>query len=160
MARFVKAGTPRALPAPGEYTSEEQLWLTAAAEAGKKAKGSKPQKAAKPADARSARRENSRACREAVQGRSSRGRDAGAGDASPAQSLAAWREFAEEYFPELAKRPAVVHGGGVLLPAAFPQTNFTFCVQASSWAVCKRGASCRNIICSRLSARSARTVRN
>ena len=106
MARLVKAGTPRALPAPGEYTPEEQLWLTAAAEAGKKAKGGKPQKAAKPADARSARRENSRACREAVQGRSSRSRDAGAGDASPAQSLAAWREFAEEYFPELAKRPA------------------------------------------------------
>ena len=123
MARLVKAGTPRALPAPGEYTPEEQLWLTAAAEAGKKAKGSKPQKAAKPADARSARRENSRACREAVQGRSSRSREAGAGDASPAQSLVAWREFAEEYFPELAKRPAVVHGGGVLLPAAFPQTN-------------------------------------
>ena len=123
MARLVKAGTPRTLPAPGEYTPEEQLWLAAAAEAGKKAKGSKPQKAAKPADARSARRENSRACREAVQGRSSRSRDAGAGDASPAQSLAAWREFAEEYFPELAKRPAVVHGGGVLLPAAFPQTN-------------------------------------
>ena len=123
MARLVKAGTPRALPAPGEYTPEEQLWLTAAAEAGKRSKGGKPQKAAKPADARSARRENSRACREAVQGRSSRSRDAGAGDASPAQSLAAWREFAEEYFPELAKRPAVVHGGGVLLPAAFPQTN-------------------------------------
>ena len=123
MARLVKAGTPRTLPAPGEYTPEEQLWLAAAAEAGQKAKGSKPQKAAKPADARSARRENSRACREAVQGRSSRSRDAGAGDASPAQSLAAWREFAEEYFPELAKRPAVVHGGGVLLPAAFPQTN-------------------------------------
>ena len=37
---------------------------------------------------------------------------------------------------------------------------FTFCVQASSWAVCRRGASCRNIICSRLSARSAGTVRN
>ena len=123
MARLVKAGTPRTLPAPGEYTPEEQLWLAAAAEAGKKAKGSKPQKAAKPADARSARRENSRACREAVQGRSSRSREAGAGDASPVQSLAAWREFAEEYFPELVKRPAVVHGGGVLLPAAFPQTN-------------------------------------
>ena len=123
MARLVKAGTPRTLPAPGEYTPEEQLWLAAAAEAGKKAKGSKPQKAAKPADARSARRENSRACREAVQGRSSRSRDAGPGDASPAQSLAAWQEFAKEYFPELVKRPAVVHGGGVLLPAAFPQTN-------------------------------------
>ena len=37
---------------------------------------------------------------------------------------------------------------------------FTFCVQASSWAVCRRGALCRNIICSRLSARSAGTVRN
>ena len=27
MARLVKAGTPRTLPAPGEYTPEEQLWL-------------------------------------------------------------------------------------------------------------------------------------
>ena len=44
MARLVKAGTPRALPAPGEYTPEEQLWLAAAAEAGRKAKGGKPQK--------------------------------------------------------------------------------------------------------------------
>ncbi len=79
MARLVKAGTPRTLPAPGEYTPEEQLWLAAAAEAGKKAKGSKPQKAAKPADARSARRENSRSLPGAVQGRSSRSREAGAG---------------------------------------------------------------------------------
>ena len=37
---------------------------------------------------------------------------------------------------------------------------FTSCVQASLWAVCRRGALCRNIICSRPSARSARTVRN
>ena len=37
MARLVKAGTPRALPAPGGYTPEEQLWLAAAAEAGRKA---------------------------------------------------------------------------------------------------------------------------
>ena len=37
---------------------------------------------------------------------------------------------------------------------------FTFCVRASSWAVCRRGALCRNIICSRPSARSAGTVRN
>ena len=123
MARLVKAGTPRALLAPGGYTPEEQLWLAAAAEAGRKAKGGKPQKGGRPADARSARRENSRACREAAQGRSVRSRDGGAGEATPAQSLAAWREFAEEYFPELAGRPAVVHGGGVLLPAVFPQTN-------------------------------------
>lgn len=169
MARLVKAGTPRALPAPGEYTPEEQLWLAAAAEAGKKAKGGKPQKAAKPADARSARRENSRACREAVQGRSSRSREAGAGDASPAQSLAAWREFAEEYFPELAKRPVVVHGGGVLLPAAFPQTNlhvlragvFVGSVQKGRFVpehhlFTAFGALCRN--CEELTLADSRTV--
>ena len=39
MARLAKAGTPRALPPEGEYTPEEQLWLAAAAEAGKKGKG-------------------------------------------------------------------------------------------------------------------------
>ena len=34
MARLVKAGTPRVLPAEGEYTAEEQLWLAAAEAAG------------------------------------------------------------------------------------------------------------------------------
>ena len=125
MARLVKAGTPRALPAPGEYSSEEQLWLEAAAQAGKKAgKGKgKPAKGFDKADARSARREASRSCHEAVQGRNTRTRDAGAGEATPAQSLAAWQEFAARYFPALAQRPAVVHGGGVLLPVPFPQTT-------------------------------------
>ena len=52
-----------------------------------------------------------------------RTRDTGAGEATPAQSLAAWQEFARQYFPALAQRPAVVHGGGVLLPVAFPQTG-------------------------------------
>ena len=47
MARLVKAGTPRTLPPEGKYTPEEQLWLAAAAEAGKKSKG----KAAKPVKA-------------------------------------------------------------------------------------------------------------
>ena len=51
MARLVKAGTPRTLPPEGEYTPEEQLWLAAAAEAGKKGKGKA--KPAKAADARS-----------------------------------------------------------------------------------------------------------
>ena len=125
MARLVKAGTPRALPAPGEYSPEEQLWLEAAAQAGKKAgKGKgKPAKGFDKADARSARREASRSCHEAVQGRNTRTRDAGAGEATPAQSLAAWQEFAARYFPALAQRPAVVHGGGVLLPVPFPQTT-------------------------------------
>ena len=122
MARLVKAGTPRTLPAPGEYTPEEKLWLAAAAEAGKKAKNGKPQRSQKP-DARAARRENTRACRDAAQGRNARSRDAGAGEASPAQSLAVWHEFAEEYFPALVSRPTVVHGSGVLLPVPFPQTN-------------------------------------
>ena len=122
IARLVKAGTPRALPAPGTYTAEEQLWLAAAEAAGKKAKG-KGGKPAKAPDARSARRESSRALREAVQGRSARSRDAGAGEATPAQSIAAWQEFARQYFPALADRPAVVHGGSVLLPVPFPQTG-------------------------------------
>ena len=120
IARLVKAGTPRALAAPGTYTAEEELWLAAAAEQSKKQKGGKPAKAP---DARSARRESSRALREAVQGRSARSRDAGAGEATPAQSLAAWQEFARQYFPVLADRPAVVHGGSVLLPVPFPQTG-------------------------------------
>ena len=121
MARLVKAGTPRTLPPEGEYTPEEQLWLAAAAQAGKKGKGKA--KPAKAADARSTRRADSRACRDAVQGTSRRTRDTGAGEATPAQSLAAWQEFARQYFPALAQRPAVVHGGGVLLPVAFPQTG-------------------------------------
>ncbi len=58
-----------------------------------------------------------------MQGTSRRTRDTGAGEATPAQSLAAWQEFARQYFPALAQRPAVVHGGGVLLPVAFPQTG-------------------------------------
>ena len=123
IARLVKAGTPRALPASGTYTAEEELWLAAAAEQSKKQKGGKGGKPAKAPDARSARRENSRALREAVQGRSARSRDAGAGEATPAQSLAAWQEFARQYFPALADRPAVVHGGSVLLPVPFPQTG-------------------------------------
>ena len=122
MARLVKAGTPRTLPAAGEYTPEELLWLDAAAAAGKKGKG-KGGKPAREQDARAARRADSRACRDAVQGGRSRSRDAGAGETTPAQSLAAWKEFAQEYFPALAGRPAVVHGGGVLLPVPFPQTG-------------------------------------
>ena len=126
IARLVKAGTPRTLPAPGEYTPEEQLWLAAAAEQSKKQKPGKGKPArAESRDARASRRENARVLREEVQGkRGRRAGDSGAGEsASPAQSLAAWHEFAARYFPALADRPAVVHGGGVLLPVPFPQTG-------------------------------------
>ena len=126
IARLVKAGTPRTLPAPGEYTPEEQLWLAAAAEQSKKQKPGKGKPArAEFRDARASRRENARVLREEVQGkRGRRAGDSGAGEsASPTQSLAAWHEFAAQYFPALADRPAVVHGGGVLLPVPFPQTG-------------------------------------
>ncbi len=126
IARLVKAGTPRTLPALGEYTPEEQLWLAAAAEQSKKQKPGKGKPArAESRDARASRRENARVLREEVQGkRGRRAGDSGAGEnASPAQSLAAWHEFAARYFPALADRPAVVHGGGVLLPVPFPQTG-------------------------------------
>ena len=124
IARLVKAGTPRALPAPGCYPPEEQLWLAAAAEQNRKQKPGKG-KPARPerGDARASRRENARALRDAVQG-SRRRESAAAGESvTPAQSLAAWNAFTRQYFPALADRPAVVHGGGVLLPAAFPQTG-------------------------------------
>lgn len=123
MARLVKAGTPRELPEAGTYTAEEQLWLAQAVESGKKSKGKGGKPSAKAADARTDRRQASRACRDAVQGRSQRFKDTAAGESSPAQSLAAWQEFAKAYFPALAERPATVHGAGVLLPVPFPQTN-------------------------------------
>ena len=124
IARLVKAGTPRALPAPGCYPPEEQLWLAAAAEQNRKQKPGKGKPArSERGDARASRRENARALRDAVQG-SRRRESAAAGESvTPAQSLAAWNAFAQRYFPALADRPAVVHGGGVLLPAAFPQTG-------------------------------------
>ena len=79
------------------------------------------------------------------------------------------KERAEEYFPELAKRPAVVHGGGVLLPAAFPQTNlhvlragvFVGSVQKGRFVpehhlFTAFGALCRN--CEELTLADSRTV--
>ena len=102
MARFVKAGTARTLPAAGQQLPEEQLWLAQAV------------RAAKAAPARPSRRPAGRG------GRTSRPEAAAP---AAAQSLAAWAEFAQRYFPALAARPAVLHGGGVLLPAAFPQTG-------------------------------------
>ena len=160
MARLVKAGTPRALPAPGEYTPEEQLWLTAAAEAGKRPKAASPRK---PQSLRMP----------AAPG----GRTAGlAGRPCRAAVPAAGRLGQGMYRPPRAS----LHGGSLrrnisrswqsalpwCMAAAFccrrlsRRRIFTFCVQASSWAVCRRGALYRNIICSRPSARFAGTVRN
>lgn len=159
MARLVKAGTPRILPAPGEYTPKSRSgWPLPPRQA--KSQGQQTTEGCKacgcpqrPAGEQPGLPRGCAGSQFPHPGRWGR-------DASPAQSLAAWREFAEEYFPELAKRPAVVHGGGVLLPAAFPQTNLHVLRAGVFVGSVQRGASCRNIICSRLSARSARTVRN
>ena len=56
MARLVKAGTPRVLPAEASTLPKEQLWLAAAEAAAKRPRG-RAGKPAKTPDARSARRE-------------------------------------------------------------------------------------------------------
>ncbi len=95
MARLVKAGMPRALPAPASTAPKNSSgWRRPpGGQKGRQRQG-KAHKGFDKADARSARREASRSCHEAVQGRNTRTRDAGAGEATPAQSLAAWQEFA------------------------------------------------------------------
>ncbi len=160
MARLVKAGTPRALPAPGEYTPKSSSgWPL-------------PPKQAKRPRAANHRRLQSLRMPAAPGGRT----------AGLAERLCRAAVPAAGTLGQGMHRPprASLHGGNLrrnisrswqsalpwCMAAAFccrqlsRRQIFTFCVQASSWAVCKRGASCRNIICSRLSARSARTVRN
>ena len=98
IARLVKEGEPRPLSAG--LLPEEEQWLAAAARGSRSGKSSP-------------RRESPR----------SRGRGTEPAAASPAQSLAAWQEFAAEYFPDLCARSAVVHGGGVLLAAPCPPSG-------------------------------------
>jgi len=152
MARLVKAGTPRTLPPEGEYTPEEQLWLAAAAEAGKKGKGKA--KPAKAADARSARRADSRACRDAApaagmpgQGRPPRRRALPHGRSLPGSISPRWR----------SARPwctAVV----CCCRWPFRRRDFMCCGRGCLWAACRRAALCRSIICLRPLEASARTA--
>ncbi len=93
MARFIKEGTPRTLPQGGALTDEEQAWLKNAGQTQAAHTGKRQKEKLGSRDAR---------------------------NASPAQSLAVWRSFAAEYFPALCSRTAVVHGGGILLPAPCP----------------------------------------
>lgn len=121
MARLVKAGTPHHPAAGGEYTPEEQLWLAAAAEAGKRAMARRnlprPQMPAAPA-----------AQTVAPAGTPCRARAAAPGIPGPGRpprrkALPHGRSLPGSISRALAQRPAVVHGGGVLLPVAFPQTG-------------------------------------
>ena len=139
-SRLARRG--RCLPPEPIRQRKSSGWLLPQSRA-KKQKGGKP---AKTPDARSARRENARACREAVQG-DKRSREAQAGETSPAQSLAAWHAFAGQYFPALVDRPAVVHGGGVLLPVAFPLLELPDFVPAAAALLAACAAFCRALAC-------------
>ncbi len=160
MARLVKAGTPRALPAPGEYTPEEQLWLTAAAEAGKRPKAAshrKPQSLRMPAapGGRTAGLAG-RPCRAAVPAAGTLGQGMHRPPRASLHGGSLRRNISRSWQSALPWCMAAAS----CCRRLSRRRIFTFCVQASSWAVCRRGALCRNIICSRLSARSAGTVRN
>ena len=154
MARLVKAGTPRVLPAEGEYTAEEQLWLAAAEAAGKKAKG-KGGKPAKTPDARAVP-----AARMPVP----------AGKRCRVKSAAAKHRQGRQVLPR-----ALQHG--TRLPGSISrrwQTARLWCTaavcccrcrsrrrtcmccgRAYLWAACRKAALCRSTICSRHLAHSA-----
>ncbi len=153
MARLVKAGTPRVLPAEGEYTAEEQLWLAAAEAAGKKAKG-KGGKPAKTPDARAP------AARMPVP----------AGKRCRVKSAAAKHRQGRQVLPR-----ALQHG--TRLPGSISRRWLTArlwctaavcccrcrsrrrtcmcCGRAYLWAACRKAALCRSTICSRHLAHSA-----
>ncbi len=94
LARLVKAGAPAAQ----DRAAEEALWL---------AQQSRRSKAAKAPAGRT----------KAARGRQAQAAPAAAG---AAQCLAIWKEFAAEYFPALADRPALVRGENTLLAVPFP----------------------------------------
>ena len=133
IARLVKAGTPRALPAPGTYTAEEELWLAAAAEQSKKQKGSKGGKPAKAPDARSARR-----ARALLPGRS-----------LPGSISRRWRTALPWCMAE-----------AFCCPCPSRRRDCMSCGRGCSWAACRRAVSCRSTTCSRRSARSAPTAKH
>ena len=139
MARLVKAGTPRTLPPEGEYTPEEQLWLAAAAQAGKKGKGKA--KPAKAADARSTRRGTP------GQGKPPRRRALPHGRSLPGSIFPHWRS---------ARLWCMAAVCCCRLP--FRRRGFMCCGRGYSWAACRRAALCRSIICSRPLAACARTA--
>ena len=123
MARLVKAGTPRAMPPRREYTPE-QLWLEAAAAGGGQKRQRGKAKPAKAADARSTRRaDSSRACRDTVQGRTTRTHGRRGRGSHPGPESGSLAGVCRQVLPGAGPAPGVVHGGGVLLPVPFPQTT-------------------------------------
>lgn len=125
VARFGKAGAPRALPAPGTLLPEERAWLGAQQAAQDASKSG-----ARPARGRAqeevpALRGGRSALRQSIdgKGRAARGKTGAGQGAAGAAVLAAWRAFAAESFPALADAPALVRGDTVLLAPALPPVN-------------------------------------
>ena len=157
MARLVKAGTPRTLPAAGEYTPEELLWLDAAAAAGKKGKG----KGGKPA-----REQDAHAGPTAVPaGMPCRAGAAAAG--TPGQGRPprprAWprgrssRRSISRHWPDVLPWCT---GAACCCRCPSLRPACMCCGPGCSWAAYKKAALCRSTTCSQPSGRSAPTARS
>ena len=155
MARLVKAGTPRVLPAEGEYTAEEQLWLAAAEACGQKGPRGRAQACPRHPDA-----PQCPPARMPVPGR-----EAVAGDKRQPTKQQAGRHLPR----------ALQHG--TRLPGSISRRWLTArlwctaavcccrcrsrrrtcmcCGRAYLWAACRKAALCRSTICSRHLAHSA-----
>jgi len=96
IARLRKAGEPSPHP-----PAEQNSWLAAQCAAAKGEKGGKKQKPGRGAPAKGGK----------------------AAAQSEAAVRGAWQQFAAEYFPALADRPAAVRGESIYLPVAFPAVN-------------------------------------
>ena len=151
MARLIKAGTPRTLPAAGEHTPEELLWLDAAAAAGKKGKGRTPVRPAGPTAAPAGMpcRAGAAAAGTPGQGRPPRPRAWPRGRSS--------RRSISRHWPDVLPWCT---GAACCCRCPSRRRTCMCCGRACSWAAYKKAALCRSTTCSQPSGRSAPTARN
>ena len=125
IARLVKAGTPRTLPAPGGVHARRAALAGGSCGAEQKQKPGKGKPArAESRDARASRRENARVLREEVQGkRGRRAGDSGAGESASRPEPRRVARVCRPVFPGAGRPPRRRPRRGVLLPVPFPQTG-------------------------------------
>ena len=158
MARLVKAGTPRTLPAAGEYTPEELLWLDAAAAAGKKGKG----KGGKPAIEQDARPAGPTAAPAGMPCRAGAAAAGTPGQGRPPRPRA-WprgrssRRSISRHWPDV---PPWCTGAACCCRCPSLRPACMCCGPGCSWAAYKKAALCRSTTCSQPSGRSAPTARS